>query len=163
MVNERLEGAPPCAPHTADGSGSRRRGTGTLQLAEPLVDRRRFLSVAGCAAVLVAAGEWFGARLDAGMRTRPDIMLSDAAALPSGEAQAQTAADGRDTLVVKLDDGAVVAFDRRCPHLGCPVLWSREHARFECPCHHAAFDARTGRVLFGPPRHGLTRARVTTV
>jgi len=63
--------------------------------------------------------------------------------------------------VVRLDADTVVAYERRCPHLGCPVLWSAERGRFECPCHHAAFDARTGRVLFGPPRRGLAAVPVT--
>ena len=124
------------------------------------VDRRRFLSLTSCAAVLAAAGEWLGVRADAEIRTPPEIRLTGGTALNPGEVHAFTAADGRETLAVKLDDGEVVAFDRRCPHLGCPVLWSPEHARFECPCHHAAFDARTGAVLFGPPRRGLTRATV---
>ena len=70
-----------------------------------------------------------------------------------------SAADGREALAVRLDDATVVAFDRRCPHLGCPVRWVGERGRFECPCHHAAFDARTGAVLFGPPTRGLTPAR----
>lgn len=126
------------------------------------LDRRRFISLAGCAAVLVAAGEWTGAQLEAGMHAAPEVTVADATSLDRGAARALAASDGRETLVVKLDDGDVVAFDRRCPHLGCPVLWSQEHGRFECPCHHAAFDARTGQVLFGPPRRGLTRARVTT-
>jgi Rieske Fe-S protein len=64
---------------------------------------------------------------------------------------------------VRLDDGSLVAYDRRCPHLGCPVLWSAESARFECPCHHATFDARTGSVLFGPPRRGLAPAKIVEV
>ena len=63
---------------------------------------------------------------------------------------------GREALVVRVSSDAIVAFDRRCPHLGCPVLWSAARSRFECPCHRAAFDARTGAVLFGPPRRGLT-------
>ena len=124
------------------------------------IDRRRFLGFAGCAAVLAAAGEWLGVRAEAEIRSSPEITLPDLSMLTPDEAHEITAADGRATLVVKLDGGDVVAFDRRCPHLGCPVLWSREHARFECPCHHAAFDARTGGVLFGPPRHGLTPAIV---
>lgn len=126
-------------------------------------DRRRFLGMAGCAALVAAAGEWLGARVDAAVRTAPDVDLPDVAALAPGTAHDITATDGRATLVVKLDDDEVVAFDRRCPHLGCPVLWSAEHGRFECPCHHAAFDARTGAVLYGPPRHGLTRARLRVV
>jgi Rieske Fe-S protein len=80
--------------------------------------------------------------------------------MASGEARAIGTGDGGEALVVKLTAGEVVAFDRRCPHLGCPVVWAATRERFECPCHRAAFDARTGRVLFGPPRHGLTPAVV---
>lgn len=125
---------------------------------ERQLDRRRFLGFAGCAALLLAAGEWTGRRADE--RPRLDLELSHAAAPAAGEAREVTAADGREALVVRLADGEVVAYDRRCPHLGCPVLWSGERQRFECPCHHAAFEARTGRVLFGPPRRGLQAASV---
>lgn len=162
MVTDR-EGARPCAPDTMNESRARRRGAGALQPFNDEVDRRRFLGIAGCAAVLAAAGEWLGVRAEAEIRSSPEIAVPDLATFTPGEAHEIAATDGRATLVVKLDGGDVVAFDRRCPHLGCPVLWSRAHARFECPCHHAAFDARTGRVLFGPPRHGLISATVTTV
>jgi Rieske Fe-S protein len=147
----------------------RRRGTGALQGSDDdgrgvfndAIDRRRFLTIAGCAAALVAAGEWMGSRLEAAQSV-PEVSITDATALADGDAHPLVARDGRAVLALELDDGDIVAYDRRCPHLGCPVLWSPQHARFECPCHHAAFDARTGEVLFGPPRRGLTRARVTT-
>lgn len=123
---------------------------------ERRLDRRRFLGVAGCAALLVGAGEWLGPRV--GAETPLQVRLDGAPPAP-GEVRS-VVADGREALVVGLDDGAVVAFDRRCPHLGCPVVWAAERQRFECPCHSAAFDARTGAVLFGPPRRGLTPATV---
>jgi Rieske Fe-S protein len=126
---------------------------------ERRLDRRRFLGVAGAAALLVAAGEWAGARAEVQTR-QPDAIEPDIASLKLGESRSVVTADGREALAVKLTDGEIVAFDRRCPHLGCPVLWSAENQRFECPCHHAAFDARTGRVLFGPPRRGLTSVNV---
>jgi Rieske Fe-S protein len=126
--------------------------------AERRLDRRRFLGVAGCAAVLVAAGEWAAGRIGAAAPVPLELALETP--LAGGEARAITAADGREVLAVRLDDGAVVAFERRCPHLGCPVVWAAARGRFECPCHHAAFDARTGRVLFGPPRRGLGAATV---
>lgn len=126
--------------------------------AERQLDRRRFLGVAGCAALLVATGEWAGWRA---AEAQPlELALAGDADLAPGEARPVAATDGREGLVVRLADGEVVAFDRRCPHLGCPVLWSAERERFECPCHHAAFEARTGRVLFGPPRRGLEPAKV---
>ena len=119
------------------------------------LDRRRFLCAAGAAAVAAAAGELVATRL-------PEPSVPRAVTVPDlavGEAHAVPVAGG-EVLVVRLDAGTVVAFDRRCPHLGCPVRWSAEHGRLECPCHHAAFDARTGDVLFGPPGRGLTPIEV---
>ena len=126
---------------------------------ERRLDRRRFLGVAGCAALLVAGGEWL-ARQGADSAAPLTIEPIDANRLADGEAHTVSAIGGGEALVVRLPAGDVVAFDRRCPHLGCPVVWSAANGRFECPCHHAAFDARTGRVLFGPPRRGLTPAIV---
>ena len=129
---------------------------------ERRLDRRRFLGVAGCAALLVAGGEWLARRGETAAAAPLTLAPIDTAALAAGEAQAVDAIEGGQALVVKLSAEEVVAFDRRCPHLGCPVVWSAANGRFECPCHHAAFDARTGRVLFGPPRRGLAPARITT-
>lgn len=129
---------------------------------EQRLDRRRFLCAAGSAAVLALGGEW-AARRATSHGEDPlavELTAADAAALAIGEARTVASADGREALVVKVDADATVAFDRRCPHLGCPVLWAAERGRFECPCHHAAFDARTGEVLFGPPRRGLAPAIV---
>ena len=126
---------------------------------EHRLDRRRFLCAAGSAAVLAIGGEWAARRATSAGEPPLEIAL-DGDALAPGEARTLSSADGREALLVRVDEHETVAFDRRCPHLGCPVLWSAERARFECPCHHAAFDARTGAVLFGPPRRGLTPATV---
>jgi Rieske Fe-S protein len=125
--------------------------------AERTLDRRRLLSGAGAAAALVVLGKWAGAA-----RVAPPpgpVVLDDPETLGTlavGDARALVTVDGRDAVAVRLDADTVVAFDRRCPHLGCPVRWAGERGRFECPCHRAAFDARTGAVLYGPPRTGLT-------
>lgn len=125
--------------------------------AERQLDRRRFLSAAGATMVLALGGEWVGWRLGETPATGEPVRLPDPGSLRPGEARTLEPAG---VLVVRLDVDTVVAYDRRCPHLGCPVLWSAERGRFECPCHHAAFDARTGRVLFGPPERGLTSVPV---
>ena len=130
--------------------------------AEHRLDRRRFLCAAGAVAAAAVGGELLSGRVESA-RARPLVVtLASDAPLAVGEARALGDPRGGEALAVRLDAETVVAFDRRCPHLGCPVLWSAERGRFECPCHHAAFDARTGRVLFGPPRRGLTPARLTT-
>ena len=58
-------------------------------------------------------------------------------------------------ILIRLDEERWVAFQQRCTHLSCPVLYSRERSRLECPCHNGAFDAATGRVLEGPPPRPL--------
>jgi len=51
--------------------------------------------------------------------------------------------------LVRLDDGAFLAVDRTCTHLGCTVPWAEDQRRFACPCHASAFDI-TGAVLSPP-------------
>jgi nitrite reductase/ring-hydroxylating ferredoxin subunit len=127
---------------------------------EQRLDRRRFLRAAGAAAAVALGGEWLGDRIERSRARTLDVALDPSAPLALGEARTLVDPRGGEALAVRLDAERIVAFDRRCPHLGCPVLWSAERERFECPCHHAAFDATTGRVLFGPPRRGLTPARL---
>lgn len=121
--------------------------------AERQLDRRRFLCGAGAALVAVAAGR---ALANGRRESEPaPIAAASIASLLPGEPRVFRREAGNEVLAVRLLDGQVVAYDRRCPHLGCPVIWAAERERFECPCHHAAFDAHTGEVLFGPPRRGL--------
>jgi len=42
--------------------------------------------------------------------------------------------------LIRDEDGNFLAVDRRCPHLGCNVLWQPENHRFACPCHASSFD-----------------------
>jgi len=123
--------------------------------AERVLDRRRFLCTAGAAAVAVATGEWLGATAPVPVATTP-IVLADAASLAVGAARSIDATGDTQAIAVRIDTTTVVAFDRRCPHLGCPVVWSEDRGRFECPCHRAAFEARTGLPVTGPARRGLT-------
>jgi len=121
------------------------------------IDRRGFLRTATVAAAAVLVAEWQASRLAAHPAAQSSgDCITDAATLAPGEARALALGGTPDALlVVRLDAETVVAYDRRCPHLGCPVLWSKDRRRFECPCHSAAFEASSGRVLQGPPRRGL--------
>lgn len=58
-------------------------------------------------------------------------------------------------ILIRTADGAYHAFGQKCTHLSCPVYYSRDHERLECPCHEGAFDVATGNVLYGPPPRAL--------
>ena len=58
-------------------------------------------------------------------------------------------------VVLRTRDGEVKAYSRKCSHAGCSVEFDAPRGCLSCPCHHGAFDARMGQVMFGPPRRPL--------
>jgi cytochrome b6-f complex iron-sulfur subunit len=54
----------------------------------------------------------------------------------------------------RLADGGFLALYRKCTHLGCTVPWQQPQAKFLCPCHASAFDAK-GDVLNPPAPRAL--------
>ena len=65
-------------------------------------------------------------------------------------------------ILIRTADGAYHAYGQKCTHLSCPVYYSRDQQRLECPCHEGAFDARTGNVLYGPPPRALDTIELET-
>jgi len=63
-------------------------------------------------------------------------------------------------ILIRTSAGAYHAYGQKCTHLSCPVYYSRDHQRLECPCHEGAFDAATGNVLYGPPPRALDAIEV---
>ena len=63
-------------------------------------------------------------------------------------------------ILIRTADGTYRAYGQKCTHLSCPVYYSRDHQRLECPCHEGAFDAATGNVLYGPPPRALDAIQV---
>jgi nitrite reductase/ring-hydroxylating ferredoxin subunit len=60
-------------------------------------------------------------------------------------------------ILVRLAADRLVAYDRACTHLLCPVIAEPERGRLHCPCHNGNFDIETGRPTSGPPERPLTR------
>lgn len=60
-------------------------------------------------------------------------------------------------VVVRLDETNLVAYDRLCTHLLCPVIPEPDHGYLHCPCHEGYFDIATGQPLAGPPQRPLAR------
>jgi Rieske Fe-S protein len=132
---------------------------------EAQVTRREFCNFLG----LTSAALFVGA---AGFAAKAAIDARDSVSLPAARI------DGADLLVpnsslnftypterdsailVRTADGSYRAYGQKCTHLSCPVYYSRDHQRLECPCHEGAFDANTGNVLYGPPPRALDAIEV---
>src|SRR5581483_3573422 len=54
-------------------------------------------------------------------------------------------------IMVRTAENAVFAYSQKCTHLSCPVYYSAQTARLECPCHEGSFSVETGSVIKGPP------------
>ena len=44
---------------------------------------------------------------------------------------------------------------RRCPHMGCTLLFNSIEKTWECPCHASKFDI-TGKCIKGPSKYSIT-------
>jgi Rieske Fe-S protein len=87
----------------------------------------------------------------------PVARIAGAEALAPGASLGFVMPDETPGLLVRLASGEYLAYDRRCTHLSCPVLWNETAERFDCPCHKGQFDVRTGEPISGPPQRALVR------
>ncbi len=58
-------------------------------------------------------------------------------------------------LLLRPEEGKLIAYDQKCTHLSCAVVPNIEAGCLNCPCHQGLFDLATGRPLAGPPRRPL--------
>jgi Rieske Fe-S protein len=65
-------------------------------------------------------------------------------------------------ILLRLAEDKFVAFDQRCTHLSCPVLFDAAKKELACPCHEGFFSAEDGRPIAGPPKRALAQLSVTT-
>ena len=43
---------------------------------------------------------------------------------------------------------------RRCPHMGCKLVWNKEERSWDCPCHGSRFS-ENGKLLDNPSNNDL--------
>jgi nitrite reductase/ring-hydroxylating ferredoxin subunit len=134
---------------------------------EAQVTRREFCNFLGLtsAALFVgAAGFAAKAALDArkSESLTPAIINGADALAPNSSLNFNFPTERDSAILVRTADGAYHAYGQKCTHLSCPVYYSRDHQRLECPCHEGAFDAATGNVLYGPPPRALDTIEVET-
>ena len=127
---------------------------------EAHVTRREFCNFLGLtSAALFVGAAGFAAKAALDARRSESLPLS---VINGGEALAPNSSlnfsypTERDSaILIRTAEGAYYAYGQKCTHLSCPVYYSRDHQRLECPCHEGAFDAATGDVLYGPPPRAL--------
>jgi nitrite reductase/ring-hydroxylating ferredoxin subunit len=127
---------------------------------EAQITRREFCNFLGLtsAALFVGAAGFAGkAALDARKsETLAAAPINGAEVLaPNSSLNFNYPTERDSAILIRTADGAYHAFGQKCTHLSCPVYYSRDHHRLECPCHEGAFDVATGNVLYGPPPRPL--------
>ena len=125
--------------------------------------RRKFISIClGGVAVLAAAG--FAAVTYPVFRyylvPRPNSDTKGKIAIPLKDIAAGDAKffefKGSAAVLLRKQDGGLVALSAVCPHLGCIVQWEKDKQDFLCPCH-AGYFTPDGEVISGPPPRALAR------
>lgn len=129
------------------------------------ISRRRFLTILGgiplAGAVLAptAAMTQF-LYPPASLRTPPNpLQVASLSELPVGGLKEFEYNDAPAALVRKSEQ-EILAFYRKCTHLGCTVIWKPEDKIFFCPCHGGKFDL-DGKNIGGPPPKPLIALQVT--
>lgn len=74
--------------------------------------------------------------------------------LPDDFQHGQVVYDRGQKLFIVRNEMGFLALSARCTHLGCMVVWNRDHRMFLCPCHGGKFDSG-GRNVEGPPPRPL--------
>lgn len=135
---------------------------------EAQVTRREFcnfLFLTSSALFLGAAGFAGKAAYDATTpKTFAPLKIDGAVSIEPGTAlNFSYPADEDTAILIRGNDGSYSAFGQKCTHLSCPVFYSQENDRLECPCHNAGFNAKTGEVLYGPPPRPLDLIELETI
>jgi thiosulfate dehydrogenase [quinone] large subunit len=97
-------------------------------------------------------------------KAAPGTPIGRTSAVPVGQAGRFTdPASGNPAWVVHPTGNDFVAFSAVCTHAGCSVQFDSGSMQFVCPCHGGTYDARTGKVVAGPPPSPLPSIPVHVV
>ena len=132
------------------------------------VTRREFTKFLGLTSVAfligtcAAAGRKLAKQLF--RRENSSVAVADIHELPvGGHKLFRYPTENDPCILLRLTEDKFVAFDQRCTHLSCPVLFDAGTKQLVCPCHEGFFSAEDGRPLAGPPKRALAQLAVTTV
>jgi Rieske Fe-S protein len=130
------------------------------------VTRREFTKFLGLTSVafllgtLATAGRTLAKRMMG--RNAASFAIADVGELPVGGYKLFRYEKDDPGILLRLSEDKFVAFDQRCTHLSCPVIFDAGARQLVCPCHAGYFSAEDGRPLAGPPKRALAQLEVTT-
>jgi nitrite reductase/ring-hydroxylating ferredoxin subunit len=127
--------------------------------------RRQFLKFLGLTSVAFFTGT-LATALKAAFESRrtadmPALRIAAVADVPEGgSVNFHYPDESYPALLIHLPGQQFVAYEQRCTHLLCPVLYQHERQRIFCPCHEGTFDPVSGVNRSGPPPRPLNRIKV---
>jgi Rieske Fe-S protein len=131
------------------------------------VTRREFTKFLGLTSLAFLIGTWaaatrkFAKRLFA--RQSSSVAVAGIQEIPVGGYKLfRYPTEDDPCILLRLEEDHFVAFDQRCTHLSCPVVFDRTSKQLACPCHEGFFSAENGVPLAGPPKRPLAQLSVTT-
>ncbi len=133
--------------------------------AGPRMARREFCnSLALGSAALVACAPALTAQVNFAQQRAlhypPKRIVGAECLLPGSALAFNYPTDSDPALIVRAQTGELYAYEQRCTHRACSVVFDRRTNRLECPCHRGAYDAATGNVLQGPPPRPLNQIEI---
>jgi len=127
--------------------------------------RRQFLKFLGLTSLAFFTGT-LGVALKAAfeqqqLQNLPAMKVTSTSDVPEGQAlYFHYPEDGYPALLIHLPGGQFVAYEQRCTHLLCPVIYQGPRNRIFCPCHEGEFDPATGERESGPPPRPLNKIKL---
>jgi Rieske Fe-S protein len=127
--------------------------------------RRQFLKFLGLTSVAFFTGT-LGVALKATVEeqrseTLPEQRIAGVGDVPEGHSIFFHYPDeSYPAILIHLPGGEFVAYEQKCTHLLCPVLYQADQNRIYCPCHEGVFNPATGEREAGPPPRPLNRIKV---
>jgi Rieske Fe-S protein len=93
--------------------------------------------------------------------TLPEMRVASVSDVPEGSSlNFEYPAGDYPAILIHMPGDQFVAYEQRCTHLLCPVLYDGRKNRIFCPCHEGVFDTATGERTAGPPPRPLNKIKL---
>jgi thiosulfate dehydrogenase (quinone) large subunit len=88
------------------------------------------------------------------------VKIASASAVAVGSSFQFTDRQGSPAYLLQPSSGKYLAYSAVCTHQGCIVGFDKGSTTFQCPCHGASYDGKTGQVIGGPAPSPLAKIQV---